>query len=116
MSEREAELAMQIRALKLPSPEREFRFLPTRRFRFDFAWPAQKVALEVEGGTWISGRHNRGKGYASDCVKYSEAAILGWKVIRATGEMVTNGTALDLLQRALESSQVKVFSSGREKR
>lgn len=94
----------QIQAVKLPRPTYEFRFMPPRRFRFDFAWPEQKVAFEIEGGTWSGGRHVRGNGYQSDCIKYSEAAILGWKVIRATGEMVKDGTALNLLQRALASS------------
>lgn len=34
-----------------PEFVREHRFHPTRRWRFDFAWPDEKVALEVEGGT-----------------------------------------------------------------
>lgn len=103
MSRHESELEIQIRALRLPSPEREFLFMRPRRFRFDFAWPEHKVALEAEGGTWIAGRHTRGSGYESDCIKYSEAAIRGWKVIRATGKMIKDGTAIDLLQRALNS-------------
>ena len=93
----------QIRAVKLPLPTYEFRFMPPRRFRFDFAWPDKMVALETEGGTWSGGRHTRGGGYESDCIKYSEAAIRGWKVIRATGEMIKNGTAIELLKRALTS-------------
>ena len=101
MSELENNLAIQIRALRLPVPEREYRFMPPRRFRFDFAWPDQMVALETEGGTWVLGRHNRGTGYESDCIKYSEAAIRGWKVIRATGKMIKDGTAIELLTRAL---------------
>lgn len=103
MSQLEAELALQIRLLKLPAPEREYRFMPPRRFRFDFCWPERMVALETEGATWANGRHNRGAGYANDCRKYSEAAVRGWKVIRATGDMVKDGTAIDLLIRALAS-------------
>lgn len=105
MSHLESDITIQIRALKLPAPEREYRFMPPRRFRFDFAWPALQVALETEGATWANGRHNRGSGYETDCLKYSEAAIRGWKVIRATGTMIKNGTAIELLQRALQTSQ-----------
>jgi very-short-patch-repair endonuclease len=93
----------QVRALKLPQPVYEFRFMPPRRFRFDFAWPDNKVAVEVEGGIWNGGRHVRGNGYENDCKKYSEAAILGWKVIRATGKMIKDGTAIELLKRALNN-------------
>ena len=40
------------------------------------------VALEVEGGIWIGGGHNRGKGFAKDIEKYNEAVIFGWRVLR----------------------------------
>ena len=77
MSALEDTLALHIKAAGLPEPEREARFHPVRRWKFDFAWRAQKVAFECEGGTWVGGAHNRGKHYESDCEKYSEAAILG---------------------------------------
>ena len=57
--------------------------------------------MEVEGGVHSNGRHVRGKGFTEDCRKYSEAALLGWKVVRVTGEMVKNGEALALVERAL---------------
>ena len=84
-----------------PGVEREHRFHQTRKWRFDFAWPDIKVALEVEGGTWAGGRHTRGKGYEGDCEKYSEAAILGWCVVRATTNMCQDGRAFDLVERAI---------------
>ena len=38
----------------------EFYFaLPERRWRSDLAWPDVRVALEIDGGTWVNGRHNR---------------------------------------------------------
>lgn len=30
-------------------PKKQYRFHPVRRFRFDFAWPAEKVAVEIDG-------------------------------------------------------------------
>lgn len=62
----------------------EFKFHPTRKWRFDFADVDNKIAVELEGGIWINGRHNRGKGYESDIEKYNEALILGWRVLRYT--------------------------------
>ena len=71
----------------------------------DFAWPALKVAAEVEGGIWTGGRHVRGKGYESDCMKYSVAALAGWIVIRATPGMVHDGDAVLLVAAALVDRQ-----------
>ena len=64
--------------------EREHRFHPTRRWRFDFAWPDHKLAVEVEGGAWTGGRHTRGSGFVADCDKYNAATVLGWRVLRYT--------------------------------
>lgn len=75
--------------------------MPPRRWRFDLAWPGVKVACEIEGGIWANGRHTRGSGFEGDCIKYSEAAILGWRVIRVTGGMIEDGRALALIRRAL---------------
>ena len=59
----ELTMLQQIQALKLDAGMvREHRFDAVRGWRFDFAFPATKWALEVEGGTWSGGRHTRGKG------------------------------------------------------
>lgn len=85
----------------LPEPEREYRFAPPRKWRFDYCWIAQRVALEYEGGIYSGGRHVRGKGYANDCRKYTEASLRGWVLIRVTSEMIGNGEALRFIERAL---------------
>lgn len=97
----EAIFTLQIRGLKLPEPEREYRFCRGRRWRFDFAWPERKLALEIEGGTYSGGRHVRGDGFEADCEKYNTAALLGWTVLRVTGRMVRKGLAAELLEKAL---------------
>lgn len=98
----ESRLAAAIAAAGLPTPEREFIFHPERKWRMDFAWPEALVALEVEGGTWVRGRHARPKGFAEDCEKYAEAALAGWTVFRVTGEHIGSGQAVEWLRRALE--------------
>ncbi len=82
-------------------PEREYRFAPPRRWRFDFAWPDLLIALEVEGGTRTGGRHVRGDGYEKDCEKYNEAAIRGWRILRVTASQVRSGEALGWIQAIL---------------
>ena len=86
---------------ELPTPETEHRFHKVRRWRFDFAYPEYKVAVEVEGGIWSRGRHTRGKGFQQDCTKYNEAALLGWLVLRVTARHIEDGRALVWLRRAL---------------
>ncbi len=86
MSERDFLLAL--RAEGMPEPMREYRFAPPRRFRFDFAWPLWRVAVEIEGGEFARGRHVRGAGYVRDCEKYNLAVQLGWRVFRFAGSEV----------------------------
>jgi very-short-patch-repair endonuclease len=79
----------------------EYKFHPTRRFRFDFAWPDHFLALEIEGGIYSRGRHVRPVGFKNDCEKYNEAAILGWTVIRVTSDQLNNNEAIGWITRAL---------------
>jgi very-short-patch-repair endonuclease len=97
----EASLALQLRALGLPVPEREYRFHPGRQWRFDFAWPTQYLALEVEGGLYRGGRHVRPQGFEADCEKYNAAAVAGWTLLRVTGAMVKDGRAYQWVERAM---------------
>ena len=100
-SKLEEELYCQMRIAGLPRPEREFRFHPSRRFRFDFAWPDMKLAVEIHGGEWIQGRHHRAPGFLKDCEKMNEATILRWRVLVFGGTHVKKGVALDVIMRAL---------------
>lgn len=89
----------------LPEPELERRFHPRRRWRFDLAWPAQKVAVEIEGGTWVNGRHTRPAGYAGDLEKYNSAALAGWLVLRYTPDQITSGEFTGDVETALKGRE-----------
>ena len=111
-------LLLHIRAVDLPEPKQEYRFAAVavgegkglrarldaaglQDWRFDIAYPDQRIAVECEGGTWSGGRHTRGKGYESDCRKYNRATALGWRVYRFTSGMVESGEAIQTLQRVM---------------
>ena len=102
MSALEESLALQIRAMKMPEPEREFRFHKTRRWRFDFAWPELMFAVEVEGGGWSGGRHTRGSGFTKDLEKYSEAMALGWNIYRVDGALINSGKAIEVIKQLIK--------------
>ena len=100
MSRPENLFALHVRAARLPVPEREYRFC-SRRFRFDFAWPKQKIAVEIQGGIYSQGRHSRGIGQESDYEKLALALIDGWQVLLVSPGQVKNGKALGWVETLL---------------
>jgi len=97
---------VQMRCSNIPEPVREHKFHDTRRFRFDFAWPERKVALEIDGGVFSQGRHNRGKGYENDCIKFAEAAKLGWRVYRFSTGQVRSGEAISYISSEFQFEEI----------
>lgn len=77
----------------IPEYEEQWQFHPTRKWALDFAWPDIKLAVEIDGGTWLSkhgkkGGHTTGVGYQKGCEKGNAAIILGWRVLRYTPTML----------------------------
>lgn len=77
--------------------EAEWRFHPTRRWRFDYAIPALKIAIEIDGGVWEYGRHNNPQGYINDMEKLNTAASMGWLVLRFTTDAKFETKSFDLI-------------------
>jgi hypothetical protein len=71
-------------------------------WRFDFAWPDQKVALEIEGGIFTGGRHIRSTGFIGDMAKYNAAAVLGWRLLRCQPKELTNTATIEMIGAALK--------------
>jgi hypothetical protein len=81
----------------------EFKFHPTRRWRFDWAIPSVKIAVEYDGhGGFVKkgavSRHGSITGMTGDCEKYNQARIHGWIVLRFTALYFT---AKDCLKHKL---------------
>lgn len=100
-SELEEEFLRQVRAESLLEPEREYVFARPRKYRFDFAWPDQLIAVEIQGGVFSKGRHVRGKGYEDDCEKFNLAMLMGWHVFQFTGRHIRLQLAVEVVKRAL---------------
>lgn len=93
----------------------EHRFHSERRWRFDFAWPPAKVAIEIQGGIYgkpvfchncgarvlawrkdgtaypvmaIAGRHTFAQGYTADAEKLLAAQAMGWILFYVTKDML----------------------------
>ena len=85
----------------------EYVFAKPRRFRFDAAFPNERVAVELEGGIWRGGRHTSGKGFQSDCEKYNLATLMGWRVLRFTTTDLRDRSAdvIETVVKALNQAQ-----------
>lgn len=86
----EAEFESYLKMFGVEGYEREYRFAKEigRKWRFDFAFVPEKVAVELEGGVYSRGRHVRGRGFEKDAEKYNKAVEMGWAVLRFTGSML----------------------------
>jgi len=104
LSKGEEAFALHCRVEEL-SPEREYRFHPERKWRFDFAFPEQKIAVEIEGLSNRFSRHSTIAGFREDCYKYNAAATLGWRVLRYSTEMVLRADAINDVLEVLKGSK-----------
>lgn len=101
MSKLEQKLLFQIRAMGLPEPDREFRAIEGRKFRFDFAWLEQKLLVECQGGIWTRGAHGRPVGIKRDMEKLNLAQLQGWRVMQFGVDEIDNGEAVGIIAKAL---------------
>ena len=100
---------------------REFQFHPVRKWRFDYAIPEAKIAIEVEGGvfkersykgkdgfihTTIGGRHTSGVGFLKDMEKYNTATSLGWRLLRTTPDRLISRDTISLIRTTLENDKL----------
>jgi|WetSurSiteA1Bulk_404760.scaffolds.fasta_scaffold57130_2 very-short-patch-repair endonuclease len=94
--------------LRRPTTNRKY------MFRFDFAWPEQKIAVEIDGGNYMVKRRADGTLMAighhtapSDYEKINLSQELGWTVFRYTVEMIKKRPELCAAQviRAINSKR-----------
>jgi hypothetical protein len=79
----------------------EHKFSLERRWRMDYAHLGLLICIEIEGGVWTMGGHTRPVGFLKNIEKYNAATLCGWAVLRITPQMVKDGSAFDLVDKAL---------------
>jgi len=103
----------------------EHRFHPVRMWRFDYAIPSRKVAIDYQGhagfvmkrsdGTPIPSGHSTIKGLTNDCEKSNEAQLAGWIFITFTAlhfkekDRKKHGLRppYDILKQAFEAAKIR---------
>lgn len=97
-------LEWELKVLKMGQFVREYKFDPVRKWRFDFAFVKEKVAVEIDGGVFLGakGGHTSGVGYTSNCEKGNAAVLQGWRVLHFTPDHVKSGYARQTLKEILK--------------
>jgi very-short-patch-repair endonuclease len=70
-------------------------------WRFDFAIPELKIAIEIDGGVWSGGRHSGGAGQIRDMEKGNAAVMLGWRVLHYTPQQIRKRDWLEDVKRVM---------------
>jgi very-short-patch-repair endonuclease len=95
-SELERRFAQQIEAHGLDPAVREYYFLKDRDFRLDFAWPARKLGVEIQGASHrIKGKFHR------DLEKRALALIAGWRVLELGWDQVKSEQGIAWLKQLM---------------
>ena len=103
-----------LKALGIPEPETEYKFCPDRRWRIDYCWPQHKLAVEIEGGVWNYGRHNRAVSFLKDMEKYNKLALMGFSLLRFTPQQWGNGEAALTIQKWFDCHQSIIKEHGQD--
>ena len=81
----------------------EYQFADGRKWRFDLAAIDPMIAIEIEGGSYSSGRHTRGTGFRGDMEKYNAAVLYGWRLLRYTPQQMQAAEFLHDVQQLLKA-------------
>lgn len=82
--------------------EAEVRIIPNRRFRHDYIHKKSKVAIEINGGTYIRGRHTRGKALENEYTKVMLAAKQGYLTLFLSANQITEDYLKEIKQIILD--------------
>lgn len=105
----EVMLLSQIRAARLPKPERNLRIKGTSKgWRYDLVYKRARLVIEVMGllyGAGERGGHQTPAGYQRDTVKAAEAVVLGWRYLAVTREQIEDGRAIFWIETLLRKGK-----------
>lgn len=80
---------------------REYKFHPVRKWRIDYYLPEYGIAIEVEGGSYINGRHVRGEGFRNDIEKYNQITAAGLMLIRVIPQDLNKQSTFELIKQCI---------------
>jgi len=88
-------------------PVAQYRFHPSRMFRFDYCWVQKKTAIEIQG---YGPGHNSLPGMTQDYDKLMEALLLNWRVIYITSMHLSQTNLENTLDKIAQILSIKPIS------
>lgn len=82
----EREFELMLRTANLSGYEREYKFHPVRKWRIDFAWVLERLAVEVDGG--VRTGHARFDNALREAEKAEALLLAGWTLYRIPGPWI----------------------------
>lgn len=84
--------------------ETEYFFMHSRQWRFDYALPSLRIAIEYQGGIFMKTKsgHTNVRGQTRDWEKMNEAQIRGWLILSCNPKTIDDGSFLGQLDRAIK--------------
>lgn len=80
--------------------EKEYKFHQKRKWRIDYFIDGKvKLGIEIEGGIWSNGRHNRPSGFLVDIEKYNSMTEHGIYLFRITYDNINSKETIDMIKR-----------------
>jgi len=83
----------------------EFKPIPKRRFRADYAHINSKVLIEINGGTWVKNGHSSGKGIERDYTKTNLCILHGYVTFQLSSQMIIKEW-LDIIVETIKGREV----------
>jgi hypothetical protein len=90
----------------LPEPAEEYPFAEEigRKWRFDWVFEGW-LALEIQGGLFVEGRHAQGAALLKEHEKLNWAVVLGYSVMFCTPQDVESGAIFPLITKAIKAKE-----------
>lgn len=89
--------------------ERQYAWLPGRRYRADFAHPQSHLIIELDGAAHrIKGR------FHDDILKSQDAVCNGWRLLRIASSQVRDRTAAEIVRKAVDVAMLHMEHSASE--
>ena len=87
--------------------EEQYRYVPGRLFKADFAVPSIRLLIEVQGGIYTGKAHGSVNGILLDNERINLAALNGWRVMRFSPQQVATGEAKEWVRKVLEMEETE---------